>query len=377
MQMTIVAWLVLELTDSPFMVALVGFFTWLPMLILGLFGGLLADWLNRAWLIRITHGAIAASALVITILLATDGIEVWHAYAVVLVTGIGNAVDQPARRALIHDFLGSSGVTNGLALESVAFSTSKILGPAVGGGVIAVAGVTSAYAVACGLFTVAALLVWMLQVVHESRGRWNARNVAADLVTALKYALRHPVLRAVLAITVIMNVFLFSYGQMIPVIARDVLHVGSALMGVLLASDGIGAFVGAIALASTTRITHHGLVFSIGSLVTTIALALLSFSQLYGLSVFSMVALGIGSAGFGTMQGAIVVLVSDHQMRGRALGMLSLAIGASPVGSLLVGAVASAINAPIAIRINAFIGLALIALVILGFRSIRGPIDDQ
>ncbi len=374
MQLMILAWLVLELTDSPFMVALVGFFAWLPMLLLGLVGGLLVDSMNRAWLIRATHGATAAAAVTITVLLATDAIEVWHAYGVILVTGLGNAVDQPARRALVHDFLGSSGVTNGLALEAVAFSSSKVIGPAAGGVIIAAAGLTEAYMVVCLLFASAASLVWLMRVTHETRRSWSARSVSADLASALRYTLSHPVMKAVVAITVLMNVFLFPFTQMVPVIGRDVLGVDSGLVGVLMASDGMGALIGAVTIASMANVRRHGLVFAFGAMAGTLSLVALSFSREYGLSIASMLALGVGMACFGTMQGAITVLVSDHAMRGRALGVVGLAIGTSPLGSLLVGTMANSLGATSAIRINGLVGFLLLAVVTSLSPSIRRPL---
>ncbi len=374
MQLMILAWLVLERTDSPFMVALVGFFAWLPMLLLGLVGGLLVDSMNRAWLIRATHGATAAAAVIITVLLATDAIEVWHAYGVILVTGLGNTIDQPARRALVHDFLGSSGVTNGLALEAVAFSSSKVIGPAAGGVIIAAAGLTEAYMVVCLLFASAASLVWLMRVTHEARRSWSARSVSADLASALRYTLSHPVMKAVVAITVLMNVFLFPFTQMVPVIGRDVLGVDPGLVGVLMASDGMGALVGAVTIASMANVRRHGLVFAFGAMAGTLSLVALSFSREYGLSIASMLALGVGMACFGTMQGAITVLVSDHAMRGRALGVVGLAIGTSPLGSLLVGTMANSLGATSAIRINGLVGFLLLAVVTSLSPSIRRPL---
>ena len=374
MQLMILAWLVLERTDSPFMVALVGFFAWLPMLLLGLVGGLLVDSMNRAWLIRATHGATAAAAVIITLLLATDAIEVWHAYGVILVTGLGNTIDQPARRALVHDFLGSSGVTNGLALEAVAFSSSKVIGPAAGGVIIVAAGLTEAYMVVCLLFASAASLVWLMRVTHETRRSWSARSVSSDLASALRYTLSHPVMKAVVAITVLMNVFLFPFTQMVPVIGRDVLGVDPGLVGVLMASDGMGALVGAVTIASMANVRRHGLVFAFGAMAGTLSLVALSFSREYGLSIASMLALGVGMACFGTMQGAITVLVSDHAMRGRALGVVGLAIGTSPLGSLLVGTMANSLGATSAIRINGLVGFLLLAVVTSLSPSIRRPL---
>ena len=276
----------------------------------------------------------------------------------------------------MHDFLGSSGVTNGLALDAVAFSTSKIIGPAAAGAIIGITGVTEAYMIVCLLFASAASLVWLLRVTHESRRNWSARVVTADLVSALKYTLSHPVMKTVVAITILMNVFLFPFTQMVPVIGRDVLRVDPGLIGVLMASDGMGALIGAIVLASVPNVRRHGLLFAFGAMACTLSLVALSFSRDYGLSVASLLALGVGMSGFGTMQGAIVVLVSEHAMRGRALGVVGLAIGTSPLGSLLIGGIANSVGAVGAIRIHGVIGFVMLAVVTLFSSSIRRPLTS-
>ena len=374
MQLTIFAWLVLELTDSPFKVALVGFFMTLPRLAFGLPGGALADSFSRVWLVRIALNTSTVVAIAVTVLLGTDLIRVWHVYAAIFVTGLAFTIEQPARRALVLDMLGPTRVTNGMALDMVAFSSSRIVGPAVAGALLTLAGVTPAYSVACCLFFLAGTLIFVVQVTQVARRQWQAGQVVQDLGAGLRYAFQDPVVRAVVVITILVNLLTTPYQQMVPVIARDVLSVGPALMGIMLASDGLGTFIGSLTLASVPSFTRHGLVFAFGAMLAALSLAVLSFSDTYGLSVATLVLLGIGTAGFGTMQGAIVVLIAPHQMRGRALGVVALAIGASPLGSLMIGSLATAADPTAAIRIHGFLGLVLIALVTLVSLSIRRPI---
>ena len=117
MQMTLMAWLVLELTDSPLLVSLIGVFVWMPMLVLGFVGGLLADSTNRRALLNTIQAVASVSTLAMTALLFTDFIEFWHAYVAVAVTGINWALDMPSRNSVIHDLLGTDGVTNAVALD--------------------------------------------------------------------------------------------------------------------------------------------------------------------------------------------------------------------------------------------------------------------
>ena len=170
----------------------------------------------------------------------------------------------------------------------------------------------------------------------------------------------------------------FPYQQLIPVIAERVLNVDAGLMGLLLAAEGLGAMVGAIFIASRRTISYHGRIYLYGSLLALVMLSILSISDVYKASLFILFILGLGAACFGTMQGTIAMLVSREDMRGRALGIVTLGIGASPLGSLVIGAMADITSAPTAIGVNSIIGLATVGLVGLIYHSIRGPmITDE
>ena len=153
-------------------------------------------------------------------------------------------------------------------------------------------------------------------------------------------------------ITVFMNLLLFPYQQLIPVVAANVLHVGPTLMGLLLAFEGLGALIGSIGIASWSNLTHHGRVYLFGSMAGLTMLLAFSFSQWYGLSLALMLMLGLGTAGFGAMQATIILLVARDDMRGRGLGVITLAIGAGPIGGLMLGWTADEIGAPMAMTIK-------------------------
>ena len=379
MQMTLLSWLVLELTDSPFLVALVAFFGMAPMLFLGVFGGVLADRANRKRLIVITQSANVVASLVMTVLLATGTVEYWHAYALIMVSGIGWALDMPSRRSMMHDLVGRSGVTNAIALDSVAMHSSKMLGPALAGIMITLIGVDGGYGIATSFYLIAVVLLSLLTlpprrlVPDQKEGTAQSGDpdssarkrpsVYRNLMEGFRYVRGNDTIMAVVAVTVLMNLLLFPYMQMIPVIARDVLGVGPALMGILMAADGLGALVGAILIASATSISYHGRYYLVGSLIGLLMVLLFSFSRWYGVSLPILIILGLGTSGFGTMQGTIVMLVARDEMRGRALGILTLAIGAGPLGALMVGGIASATSVTFAIGLNAVLGLIFLALV--------------
>ena len=363
MQMTMLAWLVLELTDSPLRVALVGFFGMSPMLFLGMIGGVLADRVDRRWLILASQSVSLIASVMMAVVLLLGAEQYWYAYLVMLVSGIGWALDMPSRRALLPDLMGRSGVTNAVALDSVAMHCSLLLGPVLAGTLISVVDVSGGYLAIASFQLVSVLLIRAVRLPGPPKRYGQSANIVGNLIEGFRYVRGNKVILATVWVTVFMNLLMFPYMQMVPVIAKDTLHVGPGLMGVLMGASGLGALVGAVLIASLRTITYHGRLYLGGSLVALATLLAFSLSTWYLASLPIMVILGLGTAGFGTMQATITMLVSSEEMRGRALGVMSLAIGAGPLGAVLTGAVASAYGAPFAIGLNAAIGLVLLASI--------------
>jgi len=366
MQTTLLAWFVLELTDSVWYVSLLGFFTWLPMFVLGLLGGLMADSMNRRALLVVTQLLALVLTVVVMVLLFLGLLELWHAYLAVFLTGASWALDMPARSSVIHDMLGSEGVTNGMSLESVGMTGSMMVGPALAGLLITLFDVKGGYAALVAFQSMAGVLLLFARIPTAYNSGFAPGKMFADLVEGLRYTRTQKAILAILVITVVMNLLLFPIVQMIPVIARDVLNVGPGLMGVLQSASGLGSFVGSLFIASLSVIARRGRVFLGGSILGTLGLLAFALSPWYILSFILLLIMGIGVAGFAVMQMTMVMLVSSNEMRGRAMGVVILAIGASsPIGALLIGALASAIGTANAVTVNAILGLALLGLIAL------------
>ena len=226
MQMFTLGWFVLVRTDSPWLVVMVGFSGTAPMLLLGLFGGYLADSFPRQRLIVLTQLACLVAAVAMTVLLANDGAVYWHAYLMALVIGGAWALDMPARRSAIHDLLGSTGVTNGLALDTVGMSASRMLGPALAGVLISTMGFAGAYAVATAFYVVEVVLLMRFRVPGVDRGA-GPSNLLSNLLVGVRYVKSNRTLRAAVMVTITMNVLLFPYMHLIPVVAREVLNTAA------------------------------------------------------------------------------------------------------------------------------------------------------
>ena len=371
MQTTLLGWMVLDLTDSAWMVSLVGFFALIPMLFVGLLSGVLADRFNRVTLVRTTQTVSLAAAVSMSAILIAGEEQYWHAYAAIMVVGAAWALETPARKAMIHDIVGTSGVTNAVALDSIGMNASYMAAPALAGILIGLADVAGGYAAVVFFYLVSVFLVWALRSERIGRTPLTRRRIAVDLLVGLRYTLRNRILLAVVLVTIVMNVLFFPYRFLIPVIARDVLGVGPDLMGLMDSISGFGASAGAIAIASLTNVQRHGRIFLAGSIAGSACLLAFSFSEVYAASMALLLLLGFCIAGFSTMQATVVMVVARAGMRGKALGVISLAIGTSPIGSLIVGAIADRLGAPTAMSITAGASLVLLVLIGLLMPSIR------
>ena len=372
--MTLLGWFVLERTDSAWFVGLVGFSAMIPMFALGMLGGVLADSINRKEVIRYTQTATFISLITMTFLLLISIAKYWHAYPVLLVMGTGWALDMPSRRSLIHDLLGRDGVTNAVALDSMGMSASMMIGPAAAGALITMIGVSGGHVVVTIMSGISIILISQLQISGIPKPSRLDRSVLQDLLEGLRYVFRQRVLRAMVLITVLANLLLFPYIHMVPVMARDILGGGAGLMGLLQAITGLGSLIGAIVIASLPNVTHHGRFFIGGVMAAFMALFAFSQSTDYFLSLPILLVMGLGVAGFSSMQASLTMLVAQDQMRGKALGVVSLAIGSGPFGALLVGSLSDLYGPSFAIGVIAATGITLVGLIATTMSSIRGKI---
>ena len=262
--MTMLVWYVLELTGSAFQVALVGFFGMAPMLFLGILGGTLADRFDRRRLLLGVQFANFAGAGVTTALLLAGMLEVWHAFVLVSISGVGWALDSPSRRSIILNLVGRAAVTNAVALDSMAMHSSRMAGPALAGLLISLVDVPRGFFVILAFYVFSLSLMWLVRLSPEQPGGGSqprgapSQSILRNLAEGLVYVRGNRTIIATIMVTIIMNLFVFSYMQMVPVIAVEVLMVGPGPMGLLMGVDGFGSLMGSVLIASAATIRHHG-----------------------------------------------------------------------------------------------------------------------
>ena len=374
MELLVLSWMVLQATESPFQLGLVLVFNNLPRPLFSLFTGWIADRASRHLMLIVSQTSNVLTAVALLTLIILGLIEPWHVFVVAFIMGVSRSLEDPSRRTAILDAVGETRLVNAMSLEVISNTAGKVVGPLVGGIVIDSMGFTGSYGILLGIhlcnLTLLVTRVRIPNVIQSSAGEpmWKG------LGSTLKYALHNPTLVGLFYVTVVMNATAFPVRQFIPVIGQDHLHVGATLVGLLVASEGIGQLAGAGVMAMTRNVQYLGrvLVFgSIGVLAMTLSFPWLPW---YGLAIVALTMGGLGQAGFSTMQSTIAMLSAPPEMRGRMMGLLSVFIGAgTPLGTLEMGAIA-AVSTQWAISANAIGGLALLLPVIFLSPLVTRPV---
>ncbi len=373
MDAVVMGLLVLELTDSAWQVALLFVMRWLPMFAFAMLAGIIADRANRWLVIMAARSGSVITTAIILVLVASSAIEPWHLLLASLSLGWLYVLEFPSRRSLIYDIVGLRLISNAMSLETISTTIGRFLGPLSAGLLIELSGFTGAYFVLVASYSGVVVLIGLMKSrtpVTVARPASVLRNLAIGV----KYSVGHSVIRSVLMVTLIMNALAFSVEALFPVVARDHLHVGPGLTGVLISAQAIGSFVAALIIASIPRVNYHGRIFAAGISLQLVSLFLFALSPWYALSFVLLLSLGFGSAGFSTMQSTIILIASSPAMRGSALGVLGQCIGVAAVGGLAVGAVADIFSAQIAVAISSLLGIVLLIPVLIFTPLARRPV---
>lgn len=373
MEMVVMGWLVLELTDSAWAVALIGFFRSAPMVIAGFFVGPITDRFGRRRVIIVCQTVNALMYGLLVLLLALDQLALWHLAFISFVLGLAWAIDFPARRALLPDMVGKAHIMDALLLESFAVGIARIVGPFLAGVIIVYAGALGCFAVLGLLSASALLLLWAL--THSEIPRTVTPNGSAwsNILEGFRYVGHQPTLLAVVLITVVMNLLLFPYLTLLPVFARDILGRGPEGLGLLSTATGIGAFAGLVLINLLRQRVNSGLMYAAGSFFQCLGLVAFAFSTVYPLSWTLLLLAGIGQSCFGLMQSSIILLNASDEMRDRAMGTVMLGIGVDPLGKLQTGWLAETIGAPATLSAQAALSALLVAGIALWLPQLWKP----
>ena len=362
MELLVLSWLILQLTDSYFQLGLVLAFNNLSRPLVSMFTGYIADRFprGRVLLAGQTINVLTTAALLTVIAYDFDLIKPWHVFVAVFIMGLTKAIEDPSRRTAIFDIVGQRRLVNALSLDVISNNLGKMAGPILGGILLDTTGFTGAYSFLMVVHLCTLVLMTRLRIPNY-QGPAHIEPVWRSLKVAVSYAWGSPVLVGLFYITIVMNALAFPFQQFIPAIGRDHLGVGVTLVGLLVAADGFGQLAGAGIMAISRDLRYHGRVFVAGSMGVLLIGVIFVWSPWYALTFGLLTLSGIFQSGFSTMQSAVTMLATPHDMRGRMMGLLSVCIGAgTPLGALEMGAVAAAVSIQATIAMHALVGLLLL-----------------
>jgi MFS family permease len=368
MQSVAQSWLVLQLTDSPLRLGLIGTFQFAPVLVFAVAAGAVADRLPKRRLILATQALLAAQALTLALLIATGTVRYWHVAVLALVMGVANTLDMPARQSFIVEMVGKEDLVNAVALNSAAFNAARIVGPAAAGLLIASAGIAPAFLLN-GL-TFVMVIVALLGVKTEGwpRAR-HGTTILEEMAEGVRYAARTPRIAVVLGLLMVVSLCVFNFSILVPLLARDVLHEGPEGFGFLMAALGLGAVSGALSLAAFGRqpLGLDGIVAT-GAVASAATLGLAPVRHFW-LAALLLVVVGYAAIVFMASCNTTLQLTAPDELRGRVMSLHTLAFaGVFPFGSFLVGAIAEGFGVPAACAAGGGTGLVAVAAIAFWWR---------
>ena len=358
MQSVAQAWLVLELTGDPFLLGLVAAMQFLPVTILGLFGGLIADALPKRRTLIGTQAVQMVLAFVLFGLTASGLVQVWHIIVLAGLLGATNAVDMPTRQSFVPEMVGRPDLANAVALNSATFNAARVVGPAVAGLVIGAAGgdVSVAFLLN-GTSFLAAIAGYSLMRESELEmppllaRPTSLAEVRTTLAEGIGYVRRTDLVLLATIVVGLASVFGMNFGVIIPALARDVLGTDATGFGFLMAASGIGSFAAAMLIAFSGR--SRPAVIGGGALLLGAGLLVASVVHVFAFALVVMAVVGFGAIAMAATANTTIQLNSPDELRGRVMSVYTTVfVGSSPIGGLLVGWIASNAGVEVALALS-------------------------
>lgn len=360
MQSTAHGWLVLELTNSELLLGLVTAAGSLPILLFTLHAGVVADRRDKRAIILTAQWAALLLALALAVLTDTGRITIGWILTLVLLTGVANAFEIPTRQSFFAELVEKEDLTNAIALNSSAFNLTRIVGPALAGMLIGVAGIAACfYANALSYLAVIAglLLIRRPAVVALPA----TESMHENLREGVRFVWNDRLARALVGLVAVASVFGFPYAMLLPVFARDILHAGAPGLGWLLSATGVGSLVGGITVAALGARVNRGRLLLVAASGFALLVGAFALSRALPLSLLLLAAAGFCIIPFTATVNALLQSLVPDALRGRVMGVyVFMFLGTTPLGSLQAGAMANWLGAPAALAISASVFLLAI-----------------
>jgi len=333
------SWLIFQLTNSAFLLGVVGFLGSIPIFALSLFGGVLADRVNKRNILIFTQAAFMLLAFLLAVLTQFKFITPTQIMLIALLNGVIMAFDAPARQSIVMELVGREHLFNAITLNSVAFNSSRIIGPAIAGVLISIIGMSG-----CFYLNGISFLAVIIALFYIKFGKSLARNnnsAFKDIQEGLIFISRHRLILALVSVVAAISLFGISYIILMPVFASHVLGVGVKGLGVLMSSTGIGALFGALGLARLGNFRSKGRLLIWSVFLFSVSLMVFSLSKDYFLSILALIFVGCCSVIPIALVNTLLQVSVPDEFRGRVMSLFMITFaGIVPFGNLIAGTLA-------------------------------------
>lgn len=375
MQQIALGWLVYRLTNSAFLLGLVGFAAQIPSFVIAFFAGVLADRFNKHRIIILTQTLAMIQAFILAGLTLSNSIKIWHVILLSAFLGIVNGFDMPTRQSFVVDLVDDKNdLPNAIALNSSMFNTARLVGPTVAGILISVLGEGLCFLLNAISYIAVIIALFMMHISPTVTIKKD-ENVLKGLKEGLIYVYNFKPIKVLLLFLALVSLTGSPYTVLMPVFAKDILHGNANTLGLLFGAVGVGALSGAIYLASRKTVIGLAKWIAIASIIFTLGLILFSFSKSILFSLFLMLFTGFGMIVQMASTNTLLQTLVDDDKRGRVMSLYVIAfIGTAPIGSLAAGTIANTFGAPFAILSGGIICLIGTIAFVIYLPTLRGYI---
>ncbi|MGC8502965.1 MFS transporter [Desulfurella sp.] len=355
MQIVGQAWLVLKLTNSPFLLGLVVAFQYLPILFFSLYAGDIADRIKKRYIVIATQSSMALLSLILAILTSLDIVTYIEVLILTTLMGFAQTFDVPARQSFMIDLVGKQDLSNAIALNSTIFNLARIVGPAIAGIMIAKIGIKATFFANAISFVPLVVGLFFINVDGKSlRQRSSLKDSVKELLSYIK---TNKVLLDIIILLTILSIFAMNFSVLVPLLAKYTLKQNAIGFGMLMTYMGLGSFFGAIFIAYISKKASYLKLMIINAFGLNIFQILMAISKNYTQASISIFAAGFSLIAYIILSNTTMQLLSTNELRGRIMSIYSLVfLGVTPFGSIFSGLIANYIGVRLAIFSGALIG---------------------
>jgi len=364
-------WLAYSLTNSPFLLSLIGILQFTPVLIFSLYAGIIIDKYSKKMILICTQSASLVITLILAILVWTGSIQYWHILILATALGIVNTIDMPTRQSIVIELVGQEYLMNGIALNSMSFNLARIIGPAIAGLVMGYAGVAACFFVNAISFGAVLISLFFIKVKPVEIKPKKNTNVVEEIIDGLKYIYKNKILFNTILVIGIVGTFAPNFGVLVPVFAKEILKQNEAGFGILMSFMGLGSFAGAMYIATLStrgpkKFYIYGTPFLVG-----VALMITGYTSVFILTGIFLAITGFFFIIFASSANSTVQLNSGNEYRGRVMSVYTLVFaGSTPLGNLYAGLLTQHFNARIGFAACGAIIIVLMVLLMI-YKKVR------